>query len=185
MTLLIVSMGVVTNHLYQKNRDLQKDVKQKDYNISQLESDNYSLNFKKGELEKYIKQGNTEFKRRIDSITKAHDIKIKDLKKVTSTKIETVIDTVLVPVETTINPVDSLYHSAFVMDSACFKIRGKVISNDSMPQIIFNQIGYKNEVMHFVYREPKKWWQIFKRRKLILKAINECGEISVKELIEQ
>ncbi len=184
MTLLILSMGWITQNLYQANKDLKTEIKQKEHNISQLESNNYSLTFKKGELEDYIKEGNTEFKRKIDSITKAHNIKIKDLKKVISTQIKTSVDTVFVPVETIINLKDSLYHSAFSIDSACFKISGKVISKDQSPKLFFSKIGYENESMYFTYKEPKKWWQIFKRRKMMLKVVSECGEVTVKELIE-
>ena len=185
LTIALILMSASIRYLYQKNQELKTEIKQKQSNINQLESDNYSLTFKKGELEKYIKEGNTEFKRKIDSITSDYDIRIKDLKKVSLTKITTIVDTVFVPVETVINLSDNLYHSTFVMDTACIKISGKVISRDSTPQLIFSKIGYENEAMHFAYKEPKKWWQFFKRRKLLLKTVSECGEVSIKELIEE
>ena len=45
--------------------ELDESLTRTEYNMSQLESDNYSLTFKKGELEDYIKQNNTKFKKDI------------------------------------------------------------------------------------------------------------------------
>ena len=180
--ILIILCGFVwfqANHIKNLNASLTRV----NYNMSQLESDNYSLTFKKGELEDYIKQGNTKFKQDIDSVCNQYDIKIKDLKKVINTKTTiTVKDTVYVPTEVIKIENDSLYHSEFLFDSACLYVRGRVLSTDSLAQLIFDNLECDNESFSMVYKEKKKWWQWFKKRKLIMKTVSRCGETTVKEL---
>lgn len=178
-------MGLSTIVIIRKNVKLKAEIEQKANIIKQLEADNYSLTFKKGELEEYIKEGNTRLKQKIDSVTKAYDIKLKDVKKVTVVKVETRVDTIKVPVETSLSLADSLYHSEFSVDSACFKISGRIIGMDPMPALVFTKLGYENESYYVVYKEPKKWWQFFKKRKTMIKVFSKCGNVNIQELIEE
>lgn len=167
----------------QKNNDLKEEIAVKENNIKQLESDNYLLTFKKGELEDYVKDLNTEFKRNIDSVTMEHNIRIKDIQKLINTKsVITLLDTVYLPGETVYIKEDNKYHYNFSMDSACFKMSGTVISNDPEPLVKLNSLSAEHETYSIYHREKKKWWQIFKRRKIIMETFDNCGHSTTKIL---
>lgn len=178
-------MGTTTKIYYNKTKAQEVELEEKKNNISQLESDNYTLTFRKGELEDYIKEGNTEHKRKIDSIATANNIKIKDLQNVISVLSNAKADTVPVYIEVPILLPDSTYSASFVVDTVCVGVKGRIISKDPFPKLIFDRIGFENETHHFKYKEPKKWWQIFKKRKTILKSVSKCGGVTYKELTEE
>ena len=154
-----------------------------EYNMSQLESDNYSLTFKKGELEDYIKQGNTKFKQDIDSVCNQYDIKIKDLNKVINTKTTiTIRDTTYLPSDTVYIKDDSLYVLSFLKQNKCISASVKALTKDKFTKINFEFIEADNESYSFVHKQKKKWWQIFKKRKLMMTTVDNCGISQTKEL---
>ena len=181
--LLTALSGII---VYQSNKidNLNQDVKRKDYAVSQLESDNYSIKFKnKKEFEEYIKQGNTKLKKSIDSVSKAYNIKLKDFQKVINTNtVITLRDTVFLKSDGPTIKVDSLYYSPFSFENNCLSVGLKVISTDPKPNVKLEKLSAQNEAFSVVFKEKKKWWQIFKKRKLMMKTFDNCGKSSVKEL---
>lgn len=162
---------------------LDEKLTRTEYNMSQLESENYSLVFKKGELEDYIKQGNTKFKKDIDSVCNQYDIKIKDLNKIISTHTKTVVrDTTYLPSDTVYIKNDSLYVLSFSNKNKCISASVKALTKDPFTKINFELLEADNESYSFVHKQKKKWWQIFKKRKLMMTTIDNCGESQTKEL---
>ena len=170
---------------FQKNtiERLNNDLDRTEYNMSQLESENYSLTFKKGELEDFINQKNTQFKRDIDSVCNQYDIKIKDLTKVINTKTETIVkDTVFVTGETVYVKDDSLHILRFKNENNCISASIIAHTTDPLTKVLFEELKSNNESFSMVHREKKKWWQLFKKRKLLMTTVDNCGTTSVKEL---
>ena len=162
--------------------ELDESLTRTEYNMSQLESDNYSLTFKKGELEDYIKQNNTKFKKDIDSVCKEYDIRIKDLNKVINTKTKIVErDTTYLPSDTVYIKDDSLYVLNFSKQNKCISASVKALTKDKFTKINFEFIEADNESYSFVHKQKKKWWQIFKKRKLMMTTVDNCGISQTKE----
>ncbi|MGL5561703.1 MAG: hypothetical protein ACRDCN_03645 [Tannerellaceae bacterium] len=183
--LVTAALGVVKLQ-HDTIKSLKSDLKETTYNFEQVTSDNFSIVLKNTSLEKYIKDLDSGFKRKIDSVTTEHEIKVKDLKKVSIITNTTIVkDTVYVPVETSKDTVTNLYHSDFSAVQECFKISGRIVSLDQAPQIYFTELGYKNESCNMVYRESKPWWRFFKKRKIMVKTVSGCGVTTVKEISEE
>lgn len=178
---LIMGMGLYLT--LNKVGNLKEDIKRKDYSISQLESDNYSIEFKKGELEKYIADQNTEFKKSIDSVLRANDIEVKRLKKIIrSTSKVTLVDTIYLDPKPVYIEDDTIYHLQFIMDSTCLSVSGRVFTTDSLATVSLDKVECNSEASLIAYWKKKKWWQWCKKKQLMVKMINNCGETTIKEL---
>lgn len=184
--LLAIFLVVSGCFIYLQNdriNKLKSDLDRTSNNLLQAESDNYSLTFKKGELEKYINYQNTKFKKDIDSVCEKYDIKIKHLQKVINNQTSIVIrDTTYLPAKEVESQNDSLYVLTFSNENNCISARVKAITKDPTTKLNFEELKSQNESFSLVYKEKKKWWQIFRKRKLMMKTVDNCGNSTVKEL---
>jgi predicted nuclease with TOPRIM domain len=174
---LLSAVYVLNNNLKETKQQLETTTQ----NFKQLESDNYTLELSKKELTDYIGDLNTQFKQEIDSVVKANDIKLKNIKQLVNNKtVVTVKDTVFMPAEEVKVQNDSLYQLKFSVDSACYKAVIYALTKDDKTTVNLHELTTQNDSYYIVHYEKKKWWQIFKKRKLIITTVNSCGESSTK-----
>lgn len=181
--IIIAALSFIINIQNNKINNLQNDNKRQSENVSSLMEENSSIKLTTSELKRFIKHSESEHIIKIDSILTKHDIKVKELNKIISTKTTIVLkDTVYLVAESINVKNDSLYHLQFKHENNCISASVNAITKDPLTTINFNEIKSKNESHFIVYKEPKKWYQFFKKRKLIQKTINNCGETIIKEL---
>lgn len=181
---IIFALLSSTVYLQQKRiNDLKDDVDRQKENVVSLLEDNSNLELTSKELQKYIKDSESKFAKEIDSVTTAHNIKIKDLRKIIAAKTEVIIkDTVyLAPVDT-VAKVDSLYHLRFQRENKCISVSAMAVTTDPSTKIMFEELSFKNEAYTMVYKKKKKWWQVFKKQEYVQKSVNSCGETTIKEI---
>jgi predicted nuclease with TOPRIM domain len=168
---------VLKNELSETKEQLEKTTT----NFKQLESDNYTLELSKKELTDYIGDLNTQFKQEIDSVTKAHDIKLKDIKQLVNNKtVVSIIDTVFMPAEEVKVENDSLYKLKFTVDSACYKAVIYALTKDQSTTVNLHELETENNSYYIVHYEKKPWWRLFKKRKLLITTVNDCGTSETK-----
>lgn len=164
-------------------QDLNENLNRQTENVTSLIEESSSIQLTNKELKRIMKNSEAEFVRKIDSVTSENDIKIKHLKKIIASQTTvTVKDTVYLPAVDTISKVDSLYQLRFIRENNCISASVVVLTIDPSTLIQFEKLEAKNESYFMVYKENKKWWQIFKKRKLMQKTVNTCGETTIKEL---
>lgn len=181
--LIILSLlGIIT---YKENViiNIKKDRDTYKENTKSLLEHNSSINLTNKDLLEFIKNSESKFAQEIDSVTKKYDIKIKHLQKLIQIKNEvTEKDPFYLPPVEVIHKPDSTYILKYIRESECFKIEIEAITKDKNTLIKFNKIQSNSESYFLVYKEKKPWWKIFKKRKLMQKTVNNCGEVSIKEL---
>ena len=179
--LSLLALGTIKS-LYDKNRELTETLERTTSNLSQLEADNYSLSFEKDELVNYVKDLNTKFKQEIDSVTKANDIKLKDLQRLTKTHtVVTVRDTVFMEPEH-IAQEDSLYELSYSSSHDCYDIKLTAMSADPETTLRVDELTTKNDSYYMLHYSKKKWWQLFKKRKLLMTTVDNCGTSTTTEV---
>lgn len=152
-------------------------------NASSLMEDNSSINLTNKELKSYISDSESKFAKKIDSITKAHNIAIKDLGKITYVETSVLVtDTVYLPSTDTVKIVDRTYWLRFKNDSKCISATVMAKTKDPNTEVIFEKLKAQNETHVMVYKKKKKWWQLFKKREFIQKTVNSCGVTSYSEI---
>jgi predicted nuclease with TOPRIM domain len=168
---------VLKNELSETKEQLEKTTT----NFKQLESDNYSLELSKKELTDYIGDLNTQFKQEIDSVTKANDIKLKDIKQLVNNKtVVNIIDTVFMAAEEVKVENDSLYKLKFTVDSACYKAVIYALTKDQSTTVNLHELETENNSYFIVHYEKKPWWKLFKKRKLLITTVSDCGTSETK-----
>jgi hypothetical protein len=179
--LVIASLIGIISITRTQLKDTKQQLEVVSNNFKQLESDNYSLEMDKKQLTDYIGDLNTKFKQEIDSVVKAKDIKIKDIKQLVNNKtIVTVTDTVFMPAEEVKIENDSIYRLTFSVDSACYKAVIYALSKDEHTTVNLHELTTENDSYYIVHYEKKKWWQFFKKRKLVVTTVSNCGESTTK-----
>lgn len=186
--IILLSIGCFTTKVLLDSKqgkidNLTEEINRKNEIVKNLESDNFSLTFKKGELEEFIGTQNTQFKKDIDSVITAKNIEIKDLKKIINHKTSiSVIDTVYLPSKEVEQKDDSLYVLKFSNENKCISASVEALTQDPNTKIKFEKLEAQNDSYYIVHKEKKKWWQIFKKRKLMITITDNCGITETKEL---
>lgn len=206
----VVALALFVVLLIKNNISLKSSVKNRDTIIENIEQDNATLIFEKGQLGKYINQLNTDFKVKIDSLAKANDIKVKNIVAVYETKIK-YLNEELVKMQTSkpevtvpekdsvkVNRPDSLginlpdtlptYKIGFENKTQCHTIEGYMVTKDPESEAYLSKVGFEVEVVRIKYKAKPKWFQFWKwfcRRKVEAVIIGDCGEVQVKEFIEE
>lgn len=152
-------------------------------NVRGLMEENSSIKLSYKELNEYVSTSENKFARDIDSITRENDIKLKNLQKLTQVKtIIEIRDTVEVEAKSIIANKDSTYNLSFSKENNCINAEIIAITKDPNTKVIFDRIEANSEGYTIVYKENKKWWQLFKKRKIFYKTVNNCGETVIKEV---
>jgi hypothetical protein len=182
--ILMFLLVLFTINLYNKNTELKLDNARITTNINSLNTKNSALFMKSKELKDYIKRQNTKHKVEIDSILKAHKVKIKQLQsyqKIVMTITDT--DTIFVEHYKPVLLNDSVYDIEFNNVRKCFKISGYLRTKDSTSTVHIDKLEGVNNI--YVTKSYKKtFWDyvFFRKGKLITIKTSDCGEVSGEEI---
>lgn len=184
--LIIAMASLIALFLYMKeNMKLKKELYAMTENFNVLGTDNSTLELSVTNLNKYLDRADTQHKVTVDSILKAHKIKIKNLKSYQHIKTEIIdVDTTLVAIEE-VKPVnDSTYRLEFLDVRKCTKIGGYITSKDSASSLYITNIESKNNVYITKHFKKNFWdWLFCKQGIEIVTTTSDCGDTFMDEII--
>lgn len=143
--------------------------------------------FTKKEIKNLIKNSDQVIFRRMDSIARANRINRNAIKKYTTIENHyNQTDTVFV--QTYREPAPFNIHPSIKADTVltfsekdkCFSISGYVTDSN----IIFTNREYSNTIDILLSRNRPHWWMFWKENKINATAFSECGDITIREIIQ-
>lgn len=183
---LIILIAVLLAIITAKNREiknLKDENKRQSENVVNLTEESFNLKLRSGELKNMLKNSESRFAKELDSTLKVNNIKIKHLNKIIQAKSKVIIpDTVELPPKIVYAVNDSLYASIHNLNIDCIDVSCRVISKDKSPKLFIDKLEARSEGAFIAYKEPRPWWKFWKKRKILLKSTNKCGETVIKEL---
>jgi regulator of replication initiation timing len=180
---VLLALGGIGTFQHSQIKKLREQLAETSLNLTEIESDNYSLTMERDQFKEWLETQNTAQKQAMDSVLKAHDIKVKDLKKIIDTKTTiTIHDTVYMEPVVVESPVDNYYKLHFQRYNECAAVNVSVWTKDATTTLSIDKLETTNQTYSVVYKEPKKWWQIFKKRKYRMETYSNCGETTIQEI---
>lgn len=183
---LIIFIAVLLAIITSKNREiknLKEENKRQSENVVNLTEESFNLKLSQDELKNMLKNSESKFAKELDSTLKVNNIKIKDLNKIIQSKSKvTIPDTIELPPKIIYAVNDSIYASVHHLNIDCIDVSCRVVSKDKSPKLFIDKLETRSEGSFIVYKEHRPWWKFWKKRKILLKSTNKCGETVIKEL---
>lgn len=183
---LIILISILFGIISSKNKTIENlkiDNKRQSENVTNLTEESFNLKLTTDELKNTLKNSESKFAKELDSTLKVNNIKIKNLNKIIQSKSKVSIpDTVELPAKIIYAENDSLFVSVHKLTMDCVDINCRVISKDSKPRLFIDKLETRSEGAFIAYKESRPWWKFWKKRKIMLKSTNKCGETIIKEL---
>lgn len=178
--LFIISYSKLMNDYYK-----QQDIIQRyEQNISKLNTQNSELIFENDELNKYLKNKDTEHKIEVDSILNLLKVKPRNLIKYQKIIVNNKDnDTTGVHFTGLYTPNDTTFTKHFESIRKCLTISGVVYTKDSSTNVVITSTEGTNTV-YVVETNKKTFWDwLFKRPgKKVLQTTNDCGQTSTEQI---
>jgi len=152
-------------------------------NLTELNTENSNLKFRKEELQNYLKFLDNAHKIEVDSILKLHNVKVKNLIRFTNVTIQKLDLDTSVNYFTSVTKLDSTYKIQFKNERKCQTIFGYILSKDSTTSGFITKVDGINRV--YITKSYKKtfWDKIFFRKGKEFDIItSDCDSVTIDEI---
>lgn len=191
--LVLILFGFLIYTLTKSVFELKQELEQSKTNLIEIQNENSNLVFKNGELKDFLKVQNSKEKRIIDSIARAYNIKLKQIKQAQVAHISYVdttfhvIDSTFITYKEVEILKDSSYVIPFAVNKDCYNINGEIFSRDSCSTIGLNRVEFMDDIVRIKYKK-KKWyefWKWFCKPKPEYITIGRCSNVEFKNFEEE
>ena len=189
---VLILFGCIIYTLTRNVVELKQELKQSKSNLIEIQNENSNLLFKNGELKEFLEIQNSREKRLIDSLARAYNIKLKQIKQAQVAHIH-YIDTTFHIIDSTVITYkevevlsDTSYVIPFEVNKDCYNIDGEIYSRDSTSTLGLNKVEFTDDIVRIKYKK-KKWyefWKWFCKPKPEYITIGRCSNVEFKNFEE-
>lgn len=177
---LLVILQIVTlllcAYFFNDNRKKGREIQRQTTNFAQLQEDHIKhITITKKEFEIL----NTTFKRKLDQVIHANDLKLRQIR--TSTIINTVFrDTgsIKIVYRDAIKINDSSYKIPLSIDKSCWQLKGNILSGDQKSTFEVEEMTSTNSIQLIV--SEKRRWLFWKKQTFY--AFSDCGNVDIVKI---